>query len=197
MYKSFFLLSLFGFIQKAEARKVNFQNLTFYNSEETIIFKERELININGLKYRYLGLIQSDTNIKAINLGLMNGKNVEMSVDNIFTFQKHKRFPFKSVYFGMIATSLINGLFGFSIGYSEGTDNFDGGPLPKGYDGLYGGTITGGFFALFGGIIYGVPLGFTYGLLTKKENELYYFYYHEQKGVYDYKLKFDYANKKH
>ena len=109
MYKSFFLLSLFGFIQKAEARKVNFQNLIFYNSEETIIFKERELININGLKYRYLGLIQSDTNIKAINLGLMNGKNVEMSIDNIFTFQKHKRFPFKKVRSTMIATSFING----------------------------------------------------------------------------------------
>ena len=27
----------------------------------------------------------------------------------------------------MIATSLINGLFGFSIGYSEGTDIFNGG----------------------------------------------------------------------
>ena len=60
-----------------------------------------------------------------------------MSADNILTFQKHKRFfPFKSVYFGMIVTLLINGLFGFPIGYSEGTDNFDGGPLPKGMMGF-------------------------------------------------------------
>ena len=172
------------------------QNLVFYNIEDTIIFKERELIEINGEKYQYLGLAPSDNYIQTLNLGLTGGKNVKISVDDIFTFQKFKRFPTKSIRSGMIATSLINGLFGFAIGFSEGTDNYDG-PLPKGYYRLKGGALIGGFFALFGGVIYGVPLGYVYGIISKEENNLYSFYYYETKDVYDYKLKFDYADKIH
>ena len=47
--------------------------------------------------------------------------------------------------------------------------------------------------ALFGGVLYGVPLGYIHGIISREENELYYFYYNEAKDVYDYKLKFDYA----
>ena len=90
----------------------------------------------------------------------------------------------------MIVTSLINGLFGFAIGFSEGTGNYDG-PVSKGYDGLAGGALMGGFFALFGSIVYGVPLGYLYGIIGGENNELYYFYYYEQKDGYDFKLKFE------
>ena len=169
------------------------QNLVFYNIEDTIIFKERELIEINGEKYQYLGLTPSDNNIETLNIGLTGGRNVKISVDDIFTFQKFKRFPTKSIRSGMIATSLINGLFGFALGYSEGTDNYDG-PLPKGYNRLAGGVLSGGFFALFGGIVYGIPLGYFYGIISKEENELYYFYYYEPKDIYDFKLNFDYTD---
>ena len=135
MKKYFTLLLFIGLawcqMQGEEAGKVNFQNLIFYNVEDTIIFKEKELMIINGQEYHYLGLTSSDNNIDSLNLGMTSGRNVKISVDNIFTFQKYKRFPTKSIRYGMIATSLINGLFGFAIGFAEGTDNYDG-PLPKG-----------------------------------------------------------------
>ena len=173
--------------------KVNFQNLIFYNIEDTIIFTEKELIKINGAKYRYLGSTINRNNLRTLQLGLFGRRSVEINVDDIFTFQKYKRFPIKSIRSGMIVASLINGLFGFALGYSEGTDNYQG-PIPKGYDGLAGGVLSGGFFALFGGVLYGVPLGYIYGIIIREENEMYYFYYNEAKDVYDYKLKFDYAD---
>ena len=179
-------------LQGNGARNSNSQNLTFYNIKDTIVFKVKELMEINGVKYQYLGSSISDNNIRTLQLGLIDGRNVEINVDDIFTFQKYKRLPTKSIRSGMIITSLINGLFGFALGYSEGTDNYEG-PIPKGYDGLAGGVLSGSFFALFGGIVYGIPLGYFYGIISKEENELYYFYYHEPKDVYDYKLKFDYA----
>tara|TARA_Y100001978_G_scaffold201505_1_gene220015 strand:- start:357 stop:962 length:606 start_codon:yes stop_codon:yes gene_type:complete len=186
-----FLLSVVH-IKGNGAIKADSQNLIFYNIEDTIVFKVKELMEINGVKYRYLGSTLNDNNIRTLQLGLIDGRNVEINVDDIFTFQKYKRLPTKSIRSGMIITSLINGLFGFALGYSEGTDNYEG-PIPKGYDGLAGGVLSGSFFALFGGIVYGIPLGYFYGIISKEENELYYFYYHEPKDVYDYKLKFDYA----
>ena len=180
-------------LQGNGTRNSNSQNLTFYNIKDTIVFKVKELMEINGVKYQYLGSSISDNNIKTLQLGLKDGRNVEINVDEIFTFQKYKRFPTKSIRSGMIIASLINGLFGFALGYYEGTDNYEG-PLPKGYDGLAGGALSGGFFALFGGIAYGIPIGYFYGIISKEENELYYFYYYEPKDVYDYKLKFDYAD---
>ena len=191
--KYFLFLLFVVHIQGNGAIKADSQNLVFYNVEDTIIFKVKELIKINGVKYRYLGSTLNDNNIRTLQLGLIDGRNVEINVDDIFTFQKYNRFPTKSIRSGMIITSLINGLFGFALGYSEGTDNYEG-PLPKGYDGLAGGALSGGFFALFGGIVYGIPIGYFYGIISKEENELYYFYYYEPKDVYDYKLKFDYTD---
>ena len=191
--KYFLFLLFVVHIQGNGAIKADSQNLVFYNVEDTIIFEVKELIKINGVKYRYLGSTLNDNNIRTLQLGLIDGRNVEINIDDIFTFQKYKMFPTKSIRSGVIVASLINGLFGFALGYSEGTDNYEG-PLPKGYDGLAGGVLSGGFFALFGGIVYGIPLGYFYGIISKEENELYYFYYHEPKDVYDYKLKFDYAD---
>ena len=173
--------------------KDNFQNLIFYNIEDTITFTEKELMKINGEKYRYLGSKINSNNIRTLQLGLIGGRSVKINVDDIFSFQKYKRFPTKSIRSGIIVASFINGLFGFALGYYEGTDNYEG-PIPKGYDGLAGGVLSGGFFALFGGVLYGVPLGYIHGIISREENELYYFYYNEAKDVYDYKLKFEYAD---
>ena len=150
-------------------------------------------MKINGKKYRYLGCTQNDDNIRTLQLGLLSGRNVEFSFEDIFIFQKYKRFPAKSIRSSMIVTSLINGLFGFTVGFFEGTGNYDG-PVSERYDGLAGGVLMGGFFALFGGIVYGIPLGYFYGIISKEENELYYFYYYEPKDIYDFKLKFDYSD---
>jgi len=173
--------------------KDNFQNLIFYNIEDTITFTEKELMKINGEKCRYLGSKINNNNIRTLQLGLIGGRSVKINIDDIFSFQKYKRFPTKSIRSGIIVASFINGLFGFALGYYEGTDNYKG-PIPKGYDGLAGGVLSGGFFALFGGVLYGVPLGYIHGIISREENELYYFYYNEAKDVYDYKLKFEYAD---
>ena len=173
--------------------KDNFRNLIFYNIEDTITFTEKELMKINGEKYRFLGSKINSNNIRTLQLGLIGGRSVKINVDDIFSFQKYKRFPTKSIRSGIIVASFINGLFGFALGYYEGTDNYEG-PIPKGYDGLAGGVLSGGFFALFGGVLYGVPLGYIHGIISREENELYYFYHNEAKDVYDYKLKFEYAD---
>lgn len=190
----YIIFLLFVICIKGNVRnKANFQNLIFYNIEDTITFTEKELMKINGQKYRYLGTRINSKNIRTLQLGLIGGRSVKINVDDIFTFQKYKRFPTKSIRSGIIVASLINGLFGFTLGYYEGTDNYEG-PIPKGYDGLVGGVLSGGFFALFGGVLYGVPLGYIHGIISREENELYYFYYNEAKDVYDYKLKFEYAD---
>lgn len=187
LIKYFIFLFYAAQVQGGKAIKVNSQNLVFYNIEDTIIFKKKELIKINGKKYRYLGSIQSNNNIKTLFLDMGGERNIKISSDEILTFQKYKRFPTESIRSGMILTSIINGLFGFILGYSEGDRHLDG-PLP----GFTGGALMGGSFALFGGIIYGIPLGYIYGVIRKEEHELYYFYHYEPKDAYDYKLKFEY-----
>ena len=45
-----------------------------------MIFKENELIKINGKKCRCLGSTQNDDTIRTLQLGLLNGVNVEFNV---------------------------------------------------------------------------------------------------------------------
>ena len=110
--KYFLFLLFVVHIQGNGAIKADSQNLVFYNVEDTIIFKVKELMKINGVKYRYLGSTLNDNSIRTLQLGLIDGKNVEINIDDIFTFQKYKRFPTKSIRSGVIVSSLINGLFG-------------------------------------------------------------------------------------
>ena len=86
-----YYLPLF-FVVLSQARnteKVEFENLVFYNISDTIIFKEKELMKINGKKYRYLSCTKNDDNIRTLELGLLRGRNVEFSFEDIFTFQKY------------------------------------------------------------------------------------------------------------
>ena len=64
-------------LQGNGARNSNSQNLTFYNIKDTIVFKVKELMEINGVKYQYLGSSISDNNIRTLQLGLIDGRNVE------------------------------------------------------------------------------------------------------------------------
>ena len=77
--------------------KDNFQNLIFYNIEDTITFTEKELMKINGLKYRYLGSTINSNNIRTLQLGLIGERSVEINVDDIFTFQKINNTIFKKI----------------------------------------------------------------------------------------------------
>ena len=85
--KYFLFLLFVVHIQGNGAIKTDARNLTFYNVEDTIVFKVEELMEINGSKYRYLGSTLNDNNIRTLQLGMIDGRNVEINVDDIFTFQ--------------------------------------------------------------------------------------------------------------
>ena len=51
------------------------QNLVFFNDEESIIFKENELITINGKEYRYEKALKNRTQIRLLKSGFFLKKN--------------------------------------------------------------------------------------------------------------------------
>ena len=85
-----FLMKLFSFFIITFSSFLFSQNLVFFNDEVTITFKENELIKINGQKYRYLGVEQNDTHIKALKLpnskigNIKKKENVIIDIDDIF-----------------------------------------------------------------------------------------------------------------
>ena len=62
------------------------QNLVFYNNQDTIRFKENELININGQKYFYKNANENNTKLNTTNIN--NGLAVSFKLNEIYTFQK-------------------------------------------------------------------------------------------------------------
>ena len=63
------------------------QNLVFYNNQDTIRFKENELININGQKYFYKNAHKNNTQLNTTNIN--NGLAVSFKLNEIYTFQKY------------------------------------------------------------------------------------------------------------
>ena len=152
------------------------QDLVFYNNQDTIQFKEGDLININGIKYQYLGANQNETKINILKQGLSNLSSTIQTLDiyEIESFGNYKRFKIKNTakmtFSGFCIGSLIGPLFynaylsnmGINIGVYE----------------LFLGTFSG----LIIGNLYGIPIGFIYGFITPGEDKLY--------NKYQYKLKF-------
>ena len=92
----FFLLIISGFFSL-----VFCQDLVFYNNQDTIQFKEGSLININGIKYQYLGANQNETQINILKKkGLFNLSNeIEvLDINEIKSFGKYKRFGIKNIF---------------------------------------------------------------------------------------------------
>ena len=63
------------------------QNLVFYNNQDTIRFKENELININGQKYFYKYANENNTQLNTTNIN--NGLTISFKLNEIYTFQKY------------------------------------------------------------------------------------------------------------
>ena len=174
------------------------QNLVFSNSQNTITFRENELIKINGQKYRYLGAGQNDTQIKALKLpsftigNIKKKEKVIIDTRDISSFQKYKRFTstnvLKASYTGFICGTVIYAPMAFYFGYTEGTLN----PLNWGF----GNDVSddekfadGVKYGLIGGVIGGmalIPYSAVFGFITLGEYKLNY--------IYDYKVKFDYSS---
>ena len=156
------------------------QNLVFFNDEESIIFKENELITINGEEYRYEKALKNKTQILLLKSGFLTRKNMILDTDKIETFRTHKvrystRNAFKKAFKGFKVGFGVGGLLGFASPF--GTDR--GSIVEKTTGGLFLGSVLG----IVVGSSYGAPIGFIYGLVARGESELHISYY--------YNIKFD------
>ena len=161
------------------------QNLVFFNDEESIIFKENELITINGKEYRYEKALKNRTQIRLLKSGFLKKENILLDTNKIETFRTHKvRFSERN--------ALTKGFYGFKKGFTYGGAfglilglnwKSKGGPNPSIYTkvgfglglGVLAGTYIGG---------YGLIIGLANGFFSKGESELY--------NSDNYKIKFDY-----
>ena len=160
------------------------QNLVFFNDEESIIFKENELITINGKEYRYEKALKNRTQIRLLKSGFFLKKTILLDTNKIETFRTHKvrfsgRNAFRKAFSGFKKGFTYAGALGLGLGLNwEGK----GGPKPSitnrvafglGF-GVYAGTNFGG---------YGALIGLVNGFFSKGESALYNLDY--------YRLKFD------
>ena len=142
------------------------ENLTFVNSNDTIVFKYKDLININQDRFRFLS---KDGNILNLTRETMfKSDTVKMHVNNIKSFQSYERYRLSNVreqsnrFSSYLGCSFMT--FGFitALGMFEvlGNDlNILAALLASGSFGMYGGSL--GFF--YGGI---------YGFLSYGEGEI-------------------------
>ena len=98
------------------------QNLVFFNDEESIIFKEDELITINGKEYRYEKALKNRTQIRLLKSGLLRKENIVFDTNKIETFRTHKvrystRNAFKKAFKGFKVGFAGCGVFAFGLGY--------------------------------------------------------------------------------
>ena len=160
------------------------QNLVFFNDEESIIFKENELITINGEEYRYEKALKNRTQIRLLKSGFFKKNPILLDTNKIETFRTHKvrfsgRNAFRMAFSGFKKGFTYAGALGLGLGLNwEGK----GGPKPSITNrvafGLGSGVLAGTYF---GG--YGALIGLVNGFFSKGESALYNLDY--------YKLKFD------
>ena len=142
------------------------ENLTFVNSNDTIVFKYKDLININQDRFRFLS---KDGNILNLTRETMfKSDTVKMHVNNIKSFQSYERYRLSNVreqsnrFSSYLGCSFMTFGFMTALGMFEvlGNDlNILAALLASGSFGMYGGSL--GYFS--GGI---------YGFLSYGEGEI-------------------------
>ena len=169
-------MKLFSFLMISFFNLVLSQNLIFYNSQGTIIFKENELININGQKFRYLGGIQYNDQIVISKIRLLKNKMILFNIHDINTFQKYsERFSLRNAF--------KKGFSGFKIGFlGLGSLGFLIGRSWDGETGIGASLVIGTIMGAYGGLNVGA-MGFIYGFITLGEGKL--------NDINNYQLKLD------
>ena len=142
------------------------ENLTFVNSNDTIVFKYKDLININHDRFRFLS---KDGDILNLTRETMfKSDTVKMHVNNIKSFQSYERYRLSNVreqsnrFSSYLGCSFMTFGFMTALGMFEvlGNDlNILAALLASGSFGMYGGSL--GYF--YGGI---------YGFLSYGEGEI-------------------------
>ena len=163
------------------------QNLVFYNNQDTIRFKENELININGQKYFYRNAHKSNTQLNTTNIN--NGLAVTFKLNEIYTFQKYYkkysiRYAFENAYSVFKAGFIGCGTLGFLLGSSWDGDTGYGSSIIESFA---AGTLIGIVSGITGGLILGGPNFLWHGFIALVEP------YGEGKicDMRDYKLRFE------
>ena len=158
------------------------QNLVFFNDEESIIFKENELITINGKEYRYEKALKNRTQIRLLESGFLRKENIVLDTNKIETFRTHKvrystRNAFKKAFKGFKVGFAGCGVFAFGLGYDGSMG------ITSSVEKIGAGVFVGSVFGTLFGTIIGAPVGFVYGFESLGESKLY--------NSNDYKIKFD------
>ena len=142
------------------------ENLTFVNSNDTIVFKYKDLININHDRFRFLSKDRDILNLTRETM--FKSDTVKMHVNNIGFFQSYERYSLSNVreqsnrFSSYLGCSFMTFGFMTALGMFEvlGNDlNILAALLASGSFGMYGGSL--GFF--YGGI---------YGFLSYGEGEI-------------------------
>ncbi len=157
------------------------QDLVFYNNQDTIQFKEGDLININGVRYKYVGANQNEKQIHILKKGLSNlaGTIQTLDIYEIKSFGKYERFQLKNIlkktFYGFCIVAAVPAI-GFSIWTFNTSSKKD-----------VSNNVYNSFLGLFVSSLYGTyigaPAGFVYGCVEKKLDKLH--------NKYEFRLKFD------
>ena len=142
------------------------ENLTFINSNDTIVFKYKDLININQDRFRFLS--KDGVILNLTRETMFKSDTVRMHVNNIESFQSYKRYRFSNVrkqsnrFSSYLGCSFMTFGFMTALGMFEVHNNdlnILAVILASGGFGVYGSSL--GYF--YGGI---------YGFLSYGEGEI-------------------------
>ena len=161
------------------------QDLVFYNNQDTIQFKEGDLININGIKYQYLGANQNEKQIQILKRGLSNfaGTIETLDIYEIKSFGKYNgRFQLKNILkktcYGFCIVTAVP-VIGLSVWNFSTSSNKS---IQSILDNVYY-SFIGLFVNSIYGITIGAPTGFVYGCVENKLDKML--------NKYEFRLKFD------
>ena len=157
------------------------QNLVFFNDEESIIFKENELITINGEEYRFEKALGNKIQIRILKSGFLEKETIVLDTNRIESFRAHKvrhstRNAFKKAFKSFKTGFVWCGVFGFGLGYDVSMG------INSSVEKIGAGIFVGSVFGTLFGTIIGAPVGFVYGFESLGESKLY--------NSNDYKIKF-------
>ena len=157
-----------NFHKSPEAYKIQTDGKTLFlvNNLKTVTFHRSDLININHVKYKYLKV---DTTKSEIILAkyqfLKRSDTIRINYRDLQTFKDYQNFRFTNV----INKSLLGAKYGCGVGFISGIAMANH---------LFSMDESVFFGLLFGtaGLIEGFVFGAAYGFISKGEGELNYFY---------------------
>ena len=142
------------------------ENLTFVNSNDTIVFKYKDLININHDRFRFLSKDRDILNLTRETM--FKSDTVKMHVNNIESFQSYERYRLSNARKQSNSFSFYLGCSFMTFGFMTGLGMFEvlGNDLN-----ILAALLASGSFGMYGGSL-GYFYGGIYGFLSYGEGEI-------------------------